>query len=131
MPRTTANAAEPQIGATESDLNALADESGANMNAVIEASNAMMQGMMLLGGEMVAFWSARWRDGFEASQRLMGCADPNEAFGMQCELARAASQQFFDETAKLMNLAAETAHSSWAPIELRTQAALDRLHSDQ
>lgn len=98
---------------------------------MIEASNELFKGMMTIAQEMIEFSSARLRENLEVSQRLMGCKDPNEAFGVQCELARAANQQFLDETSKLMSLAAEMTRLSWAPLELRTKEALGKLDKDK
>jgi len=131
MPRETAHSAKAQSAVPDDQLTNLADESGATVNALIEASNAMLQGWMTLSQELVEFSGARWREQFELSQRLLGCSDPSAAFDMQCELARAASRQFFDETAKLMDLAAKAAQSSWVPLETRTKQALDRLNSNE
>jgi hypothetical protein len=131
MPRETAHSAKAQSAAPADRLNVLADENGATVNALLEAGNAMLQGWMTLSQELIEFSSARWREQLELSQRLLGCSDPNAAFDMQCELARAASRQFFDEAAKLMDLAAKAAQSSWAPLETRTKQALGRLNSDE
>jgi len=131
MPRETANSGKAQTAAPEDQLIVLADENGATVNALLEAGNAMLQGWMTLSQELVEFSSARWREQFELSQRLLGCSDPNAAFDMQCELARTASRQFFDEAAKLMDFAARAARASWAPLENRTKRALGRLNSDE
>ncbi len=130
MPRETAHSAKAQTAAPEDQLIVLADENGATVNAVLEAGNAILQGWMTVSRELVEFSSARWREQIELSQRLLGCGDPTAAFDLQCEMARAARRQFFDEAAKLMDLAAKAAQSSWAPIENRTKQALGRLHSD-
>jgi hypothetical protein len=97
---------------------------------MIEAGSTMVGGIMSLGQELGEFAAGRLRDGIATSQRLMDCADPSEAFGVQCELARATREQFFSEAAKLMELAAETARRSWAPIEVRAQEALARSKGD-
>jgi hypothetical protein len=131
MPRETANSGKAQTAAPEDQLIVLADENGATVNALLEAGNAMLQGWMTLSQELVEFSSARWREQFELSQRLLGCSDPTAAFDMQCELARTASRQFFDEAAKLMDFAARAARASWAPLENRTKRALGRLNSDE
>jgi hypothetical protein len=130
MPRDTEDSTASPAAATEWQLRALADESTATVIAVIDAGSTLLGGIMSLGREMSEFAAARMRDGIETSQRLMDCADPSEAFGVQCELARATREQFFSEAAKLMELAAETARRSWAPIEVRAQEALARSKGD-
>ncbi len=130
MPRETAKTPASPTAATESQLLALAEESTATFIAVIEAGNTMLRGIMMLGQEMTEFTAARLRENIDTSQRLMDCADANEAFGIQCDLARAARQQFLGEAARLMELAAETTRLSWAPIEVRTREVLGRPKSD-
>lgn len=130
MTRKTTKTAGPKDDAAASQLMALAGDSGATLNAIIEASAAMLKGMMTVGQEMIEFSNARLRENLEASQRLMACKDPNEAFGVQCELARAANREFLDEASKIMNLAAEMTRLSWAPLELRMKEVLDRLDRD-
>lgn len=130
MTRETTKAAGPKDETAASQFMALTGDNAATLSAMIEASNAMLMGMMTIARETIEFSNERLRESLEASQRLMGCKDPNEAFGMQCELARAANQQFLDEASKLMNLAAEMTRLSWAPLELRTREALGRLDKD-
>ena len=126
MNHTTAPSTKP-----DDQMMALAEESGATVSALVEAGNAIVESWMRLSQELVEFSSARWHEQIELSQRLLGCNDPGAAFDMQCELARSASQQYFDEAAKLMGLAAEVAQASWAPLETRTKQALGRLKTDE
>ena len=131
MPRDAEeSSASPTAATTESQLRDFTDESAATVIAMIEAGSTMLGGIMSLGREMNEFAAARVRDGIETSQRLLACADPSEGFSIQCELARATREQFLCEAAKLMELAAETARRSWAPIEVRTREALGRPNSD-
>jgi hypothetical protein len=111
-------------------MTARAEDNGATVSALVEAGNAIMESWMKLSRELVEFSSARWHEQIELSQRLLGCSDPSAAFDMQCEMARSASRQYFDEAAKLMGLAAEVAQASWAPLETRTKQALGRLRTD-
>src|SRR5262245_18515952 len=130
MPRETASVATAQSLVPEEQLGALAVESGATVGALVEAANALLQGWMTWNQELVQFSCARWHEHAELSQRLPCCSDPNQAVALQCDVARAANRQFFEEAAKLMDLAAKAAQSSWAPIENRTKQALGRLNTD-
>src|SRR5215470_13861731 len=81
MTRQTTKAAGPKDETAPSQFMALAGDNGATLGA-------MIKGMMTIVQAMIEFSNVRLRENLAASQRLMGCKDPNEAFGVQCELAR-------------------------------------------
>ena len=83
--------------------------------------------MAALQQEMVQFTSERVKDGFEASQSLMGCSDPAQAFGVQCDVARKATQEFLAEANKMMTLAAKVTGDCWEPLQDRTKETLSKL----
>jgi hypothetical protein len=107
----------------------LLESNGANLDAAMKATDAMMKGMAAFGQEMVDFTNERLRQNIETSQSLMGCNDMSQAFGLQCGFAQAATQQYLQEASKLMTLAAEVTRESWAPIEARTRETLARLNN--
>lgn len=100
----------------------------AAMEAVVKASDAMLKGMAALGQEMVDFANTRLKQNLETSQSLMGCNDVSQAFGLQCDFARTATQHYLQETSKLMNLTVSMTRQSWAPLEERTKETLSRLN---
>jgi hypothetical protein len=126
MPRTT-DTASSQAAVTDSELLAAAEQATATLAAVIEAGSAASRGFMLFALEMAEFSGAQLRQNLETAERLMGCTDPEQAFGIQCDSARAASRQFFSEAAKLLQLAADTTRESCASLEACAQRALERL----
>jgi hypothetical protein len=101
----------------EIDNRTFALASGASMNALLQASDAMMKGMMAVGQEMTEFASARIRENVERSETLMQCADPVSAFGLQCSFAQKATQQYLEEAGRLMALATQLTAKSWEPIQ--------------
>ena len=110
-------AAAPAAGMPEIDYRTFALASGASMNALLQASDAMMKGMMAVGQEMTEFASARIRENVERSETLMQCADPVSAFGLQCNFAQKATQQYLEEAGRLMALATQLTAKSWEPIQ--------------
>lgn len=106
------------------DYGNLLERNGENLKAVIRANEAVLDGMAALSRELMDFGSARLRHDMEASESLLQCRDPEQAFRMQCEFARAATEQYFQEANKLMSIAAKVARDCWTPLEDRTRAAL-------
>jgi hypothetical protein len=110
------------------DLESLMDANGANLDAFMKASEALWAGMAQIGQEMVQFASSRLKENVELSGAIMQCGDPREAFRIECDHCRSATQRYLDEANKLMGLAAEVSQRSWAPIEVLTKETLGRLN---
>jgi hypothetical protein len=109
------------------DLAALVDSNGANIAAMVRASEALWAGMATIGQEMAQFASARMREQMDLSGSVMQCGDPGEAFRLECDYARNATRQYLDEANKLLGIAAETSQRSWAPLEELTKETLGRI----
>ena len=113
---------------TTPDLAALVDSNGANIAALVRASEALWTGMATIGQEMAQFASTRMRENMDLSGSVMQCGDPREAFRLECDYARNATRQYLDEANKLMGIAAETSQRSWAPLEELTREAFGRIN---
>lgn len=113
---------------TPPELSAILDANGAGVQAFVQSSEAMWQGMASMSQEMLRFATARMRDSMDLSGSVMQCGDPHEAFRIECDYARNATRQYLDETHKLLGLAAEMSQRSWAPIEQLTKETLGRLN---
>ena len=122
----TAAAAVPQI-----DVVNLLDANGENLKAMMRANEAILEGLTELGREMMAFGDTRLRQNLAASENLMCCKDASEAFRLQTDFARSASEHYYTEASKLMELANKMAKDCWCPLEDRTQATLQTLNKPQ
>lgn len=109
------------------DLNGLMEASGAYFDAAMKSSEALFRGMATLQQEIVQLAGQRMQDGFEVSRSLAGCSDPSQAFGVQCDAARKATEQFLAETGKLMTLSAQIAGDCLEPLQDRAKETLSRL----
>ena len=132
MTKESRKAAETGSGGSQAkyapDLESLMDANGANLNAFMKANEALWSGMAAIGQEMMQFASTRLKENVELSGSVMQCGDPREAFRMECDHARSATQCYLDEASKLMGLAADVSQRSWAPIEDLTKKTLGRLN---
>jgi hypothetical protein len=116
----------PQI-----DVAKLLDTNGDNLKAMMRANEAILEGLAELGREMIAFGNTRLRQDLAATESFMGCKDAGETFRVQMDFARSASEQYYAEANKLMELANKMAKDCWSPIEGRTQATLETLNKPQ
>ena len=123
----TGNGAPATTVTPDLDLAVLVDSGGANITAMVKASEALWTGMTAMGQEMAQFASTRLRENMDLSGSVMVCGDPREAFRLECDYARNATRQYLDETSKLLGIAAETSQRSWAPIEELTKDTLGRI----
>ncbi len=116
------------IAATGFDYRALIDGSGDNMAAVMKSSEAVLQGMANLGNEVASFASKRIEENMATSQDLSQCRDVEQAFRLQCDYTRKATEQYLEEARKIMELASSMARESFTPFEERTRETLRRMN---
>lgn len=121
-PRT----AKPQTNGAP-DFSTVFQSNGAAFAAAMKASEAMLHGLSEMNREMLNFAGDRLRKSFETSESLMGCHDPAEAFSVQCDHARRATQAYLDEATRIMGLAAKMSEECLEPIESQAREALDQL----
>lgn len=112
------------------DVEAIMATNGENWRAFMKAGEAMLEGMTAVGREMMDFGNARMRHDIATSESLMRCNGAEEAFRLQCDYAREATQQYFEEAGKLMQLTARMTREYWVPLEDRTRATLHQLNGD-
>jgi hypothetical protein len=129
--RPMTSAEGPQMAAAESitpaiDYQAFALASGASVKALLQASDVMMKGMMAVGQEMSEFANVRMRENVERSQSLLQCTDPTEAFGLHCNFAQKATQQYLEEAGRLMALTTQLTGKCWEPLQTYTQETVAR-----
>jgi hypothetical protein len=103
---------------------------GENWKAVMKAGEVMLEGMTVLGREMMDFGNARFRHDVETSESLINCKGADDAFRLQCDFMREATQQYFEEAGKLTQLTARLTRDCWAPLEDRTRVALRQMNGD-
>lgn len=130
MVRKTETADAPSGNDGAADFGSLVDANGETFKAIMKANEAMLEGMAAVGREIIEFRTERTRRDLETSESLLHCNDLEEAFRLQCDYAREASQQYFEEAGRLMSLTAKIAQDAWAPLEDRTREALHGVHTE-
>lgn len=107
----------PSALAQSPDVEALLASNGEMMKALMKANEAMMEGMVTVGREILDFGSTRVRHDLNAQGEMMKCGNPEALFSLQCDFAREATEQYFTELNKLMTLTTQIARDCWTPIE--------------
>jgi phasin family protein len=110
------------------DYQLLIDGNSDNLAAVMKSSEAVLQGMTSLGNEVVSFAGKRIEENMATSQDLTQCRDVEQAFRLQCDFARKATEQYLEEARKMMDLASSMARESFTPFEERTRQTLRRMN---
>lgn len=124
-PSAASRTTKPQTDGA-ADFSAIFQTNGAAFAAALKASEAMLNGLSEMNREMLNFASDRLRKSFETSESLMGCHDPAQAFDVQCEHARRATQAYLEEATRLMSLAAKVSEDCLDPIEAQARETLDQ-----
>ena len=108
---------------------ALPENSG-DLEAFLQANKAIMKGMAVLSSEMMDFGNRQLHEFTKRSESLVGCKDAEEAFRIQCDFARSATQQYLDQSNNLLTILAKTAGDFWAPLQEHTRQALRDLNEE-
>ena len=142
--RQTAGRLDPQSMMTESttkdsasrtaterlEHDAPTDADTQNLEAFVEANEAIMNGMAALSSEMLAFGNKRLGENIERSESLMSCNDTQEAFRIQWDFFQSATQQYLDQTNNMLATMAKITGGFWAPVEERTKEELRGLNKE-
>jgi hypothetical protein len=110
-----------------SEFPQLIDVNSGSLATFARASEALITGMGLVGLAMMQFASTRLRENMELSESALQCGDASEAFSLQCNHAKTATQQYVDQASKLMGLTVQISERSVAPLQDAARETLDRL----
>ena len=100
---------------------------GTAMEAFMRAGEAVLKGVGTLGEEMVTFAEKRVRASMDTTQSLVRCGSFAEAFELQSQYARSATEEYFTEATKIFSLSAKIAKDGMAPIESQAREAAENL----
>ena len=108
---------------------ALPENSG-DLEAFLQANNAIMKSMAVLSSEMMDFGNRRLHEFTKRSESLVGCKDAEEAFRIQCDFAQSATQLYLDQSNNLLTTLAKVTEDFWAPLQEHTRQALRDLNKE-
>ncbi len=105
-------------------------ENGGDLEAFLRANKAIMKGMAVLSSEMMDFGNRQLHEFTKRSESLVGCKDAEEAFRIQCDFARSATQLYLNQSNNLLTVLAKTTEDFWAPLQEHTRRALRDLNKE-
>ena len=115
--KTVQAAEQPQQDAT-------LDGNREGFELFIQSNEAIMSGMAALSAEMIEFGNRRIRENIACSESLSHCSEAEEALRVQYEFYQAATQQYLDQTNRMLNLMTKITGDFWAPLQERTFVAM-------
>lgn len=113
----------------EIDFESIASLNSQTLDAYGQATQAMLRGIAAINEELMAFANAQMRDGVRASQAMMGCEDFTEAVRMQISATRSASERYFSEAGRLLDLTAKMTREYSTPLENRAREVMEGVHA--
>lgn len=95
-----------------------------DMDAFVQANEAIMKGMTALSDEMMAFGKKRLDQYGARSESLVVCQDAERAVTIESDFARTASLQYLDHTYNLMSILARMTEEFLTPLQQTAREAL-------
>lgn len=92
-----------------------------NFERATRAARAYYNGVSQLNQEMASFVKARVRKDIETAKAFMETKDGESALHTSAEFFEGAIRDYADETSRILHLAADMAHETLAPVEMRAQ----------
>jgi hypothetical protein len=87
-----------------------------DLNAIMSAGQALIDGCQAINGEMLAFWQSRLKDGLATGQRLLESGgSPQNAWEIQLDYTKAALQAYLDQSTKIAGLLTHALTDSLMP----------------
>jgi hypothetical protein len=122
MTTESAKHAKPAETTASAQLERLGTAGGAFADAVMKSSQACLDGMSRVGGEVAGFVNDRLQRDVDFGQSLARCGTWAEAASLQQDWARRAVQDYFSESGKLLQLMSKATLESMDTV-LRTTAS--------
>lgn len=127
MPRkTTATTRTSQAGASKSQ-DPFAAFNGAAAETLARTCEACTNGAATMNAEVMRFLNTRLSRDIELGEAVTKCENWAGVINVQQEWARQATQDYFAEASKIMQLAAKLTQESWEPVYEQTNQVLTEL----
>lgn len=97
----------------------------ANLNAFVGATEAWLRGITEINEELVQFANTRMGALNATAQKIAEADGAEELTKATLDHARNAADEYFAETAKVVNLTADLTRESWVPLQERWRSGLD------
>ena len=97
-----------------------------NMEALVKSGTILVKGVQDLNKVWLGLAQVSVEEGVEATKKILGAKNVNDAVSIQSELARANYEKLMSETRKLSDMAVKLAEDVATPITNRVNATVGR-----
>ena len=116
MPRNSKPTVRPSEPSAKEAPDAFAAFNGAAAETLMRTCQAYTSGATTMNAEMMSFLNGRLSRGVELGEAACKCENLSGLVALQQEWARQATQEYFAEASKLVQLAAKLAQESLEPV---------------
>ncbi len=116
MPRTTRSTSQTSQARAREANDPFAAFNGAAAETLVRTCQAYTSGATSMNAEVMSFLNNRLNRDVKLGEAVCKCENLAGVVNLQQEWARQATQEYFAEAGKLVQLAAKLAQESWEPV---------------
>ena len=128
MPRNTKSKTQTTQGSAREALDPIAAFNGAAAETFVRTCQAYTNGATTMNAEMMSFMNNRLNSGIEFTQAMSKCENWAGVVDVQQKWARQATEEYFAEGSRLVQLAAKLTEESWEPVYEQANQTSSRSH---
>jgi hypothetical protein len=127
MPRNTKSKTQTTQAIAREALDPIAALNGAAAETIVRTCQAYRNGATTMNAEMMSFMNTRLNRDIEFTQAMSKCENWAGVVDVQQKWARHATEEYFAEASRLVQLAAKLTEESWEPVYEQANQTLAEL----
>lgn len=127
MPRNTKSKTQTTQASAREALDPIAAFNGAAAETFVRTCQAYTNGSTTMNAEMMSFLNKRLNRDIEIMQAMSKCENWAGVVNVQQKWARQATEEYFAEASRLVQLAAKLTEESWEPVYEQANQTLAEL----
>ena len=128
MPRNTKSKTRTTQASAREALDPTAAFNSAAAETFVRTCQAYTNGATTMNAEMMSFMNNRLNSGIEFTQAMSKCENWAGVVDVQQKWARQATEEYFAEGSRLVQLAAKLTEESWEPVYEQANQTSSRSH---
>ncbi len=127
MPRNTKSKTQTTQGSAREALDPIAAFNGAAAETFVRTCQAYTNGATTMNAEMMSFMNNRLNRDIEFTQAMSKCENWAGVVNVQQKWARQATEEYFTEASRFVQLAAKLTEERWEPVYEQANQTLAEL----
>lgn len=128
MPRNTKSKTQTTQASAREALDPIAAFNGAAAETFVRTCQAYTNGATTMNAEMMSFMNNRLNSGIEFTQAMSKCENWAGVVDVQQKWARQATEEYFAEASRFVQLAAKLTEERWEPVYEQANQTSSRSH---